>query len=342
MSRYTPLPQDLQKAFGHLRYLKYKGNGEWSSECPECHDSGHNQYSGDPDRFHIHASSPGKDNARGICRQCGVVVFATNNTIKAPSPAKLQEMQDKHEQQQELEAAQLQSRLDTFMASKLWEFYHQEMTERERWLWEKSGIPNEYQDLWKLGYMKHYPSKQFNSDALTIPYFESENSALNIQYRLLQPPQVNNKYRFTRGLPSTLWLPEPDRPLTGVCLLLEGMKKAAVTYIKVAGEAEFTDYTIIAVPSAASYGLLAQLSTFDEVIVAFDPDQYKGKRDVLGAESPPPITKVLDKIDAPIIRLAKFPTKIDDFFHLYGGTYSGFTSIIDQSYQYKPGKRYAV
>ena len=35
------LPPDLKRKWGHLRWLKYKGNGEWSAECPICHDDGH-------------------------------------------------------------------------------------------------------------------------------------------------------------------------------------------------------------------------------------------------------------------------------------------------------------
>ena len=345
MSRDAPLPPDLQKAFGHLRYLKYKGNNEWSSTCPECGESGHNPYSGNPDRFHIHASDPGKDNARGACRQCGVVVFATSNKIKVPNRQELQAMQDEYEQEQKLEAAKLQARLDEFMASKLWEFFANEMTSRERWMWEKIGIPPEYQKLWKLGYMKHYPSTQFESDALTIPYFNSNGSASNLQYRLLHPPRPNDKYRFTKGLEPGFFLAEPDREFEGKCLIVEGAKKSMVTWRVFIDEAGYRDWSIVALPSAQSYGLLPQLEGFEAVWVVLDPDQYRAKRDVLGHEMRKPINRFINKlmkVNIPEIYVARPPQKIDDAFVSYGATAKDFMAIINQSYQVKPGKVYAI
>jgi energy-coupling factor transporter ATP-binding protein EcfA2 len=344
-SRDRPLPPDLHKAFGDLQELQYKGGNEWSSYCPECGDSGHNPYSGKVDRFHIHASDPGRDNARGVCRQCGVVVFATSNYTKPPNRAELQKLQDEYENRQALEAAQMKARLDEFIASKLWEFFANEMTSRERWMWEKIGIPPEYQKLWKLGYMKHYPSKQFNSDALTIPYFSHDGDASNLQYRLLQPPQPQDRYRFTKGLKPGLFLAEPDREFKGKCLVVEGAKKSMVTWRVFIDEASHRDWSIIALPSAQSYSLLPQLEGFEAVWIVLDPDQYRGKKNVLGHEMNKPITKFLRrlmKVDIPEIYVAKPPQKIDDAFVKYGATAKDFMAIINQSYRVRPKKIYAV
>jgi len=345
MKRDRPLPPELAKAFGHLRYLRYKGSGEWSSECIECGESGHNPNSGMVDRFHIHAASPGKDDGRGVCRKCGVVVFANSKRDKLPSPAKIAEVKEQQENREALEAAQLKTRLDEFMASKLWEFYHSEMSNRERQLWEKAGIPHEYQDLWYLGYQAHYPSTRFDSDALTIPYLDNTWQASNLQYRLLQPPQPNNKYRFTKGLKPGLFLAEPSREFKGKCLLVEGAKKSMVTFIRFISEAGHNDWSIVALPSAQSYGLLPQLEGFDAVWVMLDPDQYQGQRNVLGHEGQAPIIKFIDKlakVDIPEIFVAKPPTKIDDGFVKYGATVNDFLSVISQSYRVKPNRVYAV
>lgn len=342
MSRFrdTPLPSELAKAFGHLGSMQYKGNGEWSSECPNCGSIGHNPSSGEPDRFHMHIADK-VYGARGKCRQCGHFEWADGGK-HTPSAAEIKEIEAAREEQMKIEEQQLEERLQKFLASKMWEFYHDELTDRERWLWEKAGIPESFQNYWRLGYAPRYPSQQMDTDALTIPYFGEGMKASNLQYRLLKPPKIYDKYRMTKGLQSTLWLAEPDREFKGVCMLLEGAKKAAVTFIRAVADGKMHEYCVVAVPSANSYSLLDQLSGFDEVIVAFDPDQYTKKRDILGNELASPIMKVVERIDAPIVRVAKFPTKIDDFFVSHDGTLDGFKAVIDQSYQFKPRKPYKV
>lgn len=325
----------MAKAWGHLQHLQYKpGANEWSSECPECGTFRHDPSSGTPDRFTMWPEGNGSA-ARGWCRQCEHFEWADGNK-NPPSPAKIKEIQKAREQEIEIEQAKLKHRLDTFMANQLWKFYHDEMTDRERWLWEKSGIPSPYQDLWSLGFMEQYPSSHFDSSALTIPHFDVGWKASNMQYRLLQPPKPEDKYRFTQGLPHSLWLPEPDKDLTGTCILCEGMKKAAVTFIEVVVKPNNQKFRVVSVPSKKpAKALYPLLSEFDRIYVVMDPDAYKQSRDKKGRRIEPAIYNMVKEINGPAVNLVTLPTKADDFFVKYGGTNRDFMSFINQAREVK-------
>ena len=336
MSKFKSLPPDMARTWGHLRHLQYKpGANEWSSECPVCGTSGHNPLSGTPDRFTIFPEKKGSS-ARGWCRQCNHFEWVDSEG-ESPSPARIKEMEKTREQEIKTEQAKLQHRLDAFMAGQLWQFYHDEMTEQERWLWTKSGIPDPYQDLWSLGYMQQYPSNKFDSSALTIPHFNVGWVASNIQYRLLQPPKPNDKYRFTQGLPHSLWLPEPDKDLTGTCLLFEGMKKAAVTFIEVIVKPNNQKFRVVSVPSKKpAKALYHLLSEFERIYVIMDPDAYRWAKDKKGRKIKPAVYSMIEEIRGPAVNLVTLPVKADDFFVKHGGTYREFMAFIHQAREVKP------
>lgn len=334
-SRYRPLPLEMAEKWGHLNHLQYKpGSNEWSSACPACGESGHNSLSGTPDRFTMFPEDK-RSSARGWCRQCGHFEWVGSDA-EPPSAARIKEMEEIKEEQEAAERQRLENRLNHFMAEKLWQFYHDEMTDKERWLWENQGIPRQFQDLWTLGYMGHYPSKRFDSEALTIPHFGVGRTPSNLQYRLLQPPKPNDKYRFTMGLPHALWLPEPDRDLTGTCILCEGMKKAAVTWIRFVVEPDNQQYTVVSVPSKSpAKALYPLLNQFDRIYVAMDPDAYRWKKDGDGNKVKPSIYNMVEQINGPAVNVVTLPTKADDFFTMYGGTAKSFMGFIRQAREVK-------
>lgn len=336
MLRDRPLPPELQKAFGHLPGVFYKaGANEWHGPCPKCGSAGHDSSTGPPDRFHMHVAE-GKWGPRGKCRKCLHFEWADGNNSKPPSAAKIKEMELQREEIEEAEAVALQNRLDRFMASKLWEFYHNEMTDRDRWLWEKAGIPNDYQNLWSLGYMKHYPSKQFNSSALTIPHFDVGGDPSNLQYRLLQPPMPNDKYRYHQGLKHPLWLAEPDKNLTGICILCEGMKKGALVFIKFIVEPNNQQYRVVSLPSKApAKSLYPRLSEFEKIYLVMDPDAHHFSRDNKGKVVLPSIYNMVENIEGPSVNVVTLPHKADDFFTMYGGNDRDFMQFLNHSREVK-------
>lgn len=336
MSRDTPLPSYMPDHWKNLPHLQYKRNShEWSAACPSCGTSGHSSYSGKPDRFVIFDKEDGKD-ARGWCRQCGYFEWANQNNNNRASPEEIARMEQARAQQEEREKLQLKQKLDSFMAEKLWQFFHDEMNERERWLWTRAGIPDPYQDLWSLGYAKHYPSKKFDSPALTIPHFNVGWTASNMQYRLLSPPKPGDKYRFTQGLPHSLWLPEPDKDLTGVCILCEGMKKAAVTFIRVVVEPNNQQFKVVSVPSKRpAKALYSNFSNFEKVYIVLDPDAYTWTKNSDGSPNRPAVYDMVEQINGPSINVVTLPTKADDFFIKYDGSSKDFIEFLNQSREVK-------
>ena len=70
-----PLPPDMQVKWGHLEFLRYKGEyshgPEWSAACPRCGTSNHDPLAVDPERFMIFGDGGRSGKARGKCRICG-------------------------------------------------------------------------------------------------------------------------------------------------------------------------------------------------------------------------------------------------------------------------------
>ena len=337
MTKHQPLPPDLAKVFGHLRHLQYKsGSNEWSSECPVCHEQGHDSRNGLPDRFHIHEGGDGYD-AHGHCRRCGAHVWANQKSAKPLDPVKIKAEEELRRKYEAAEAKRIATRMDIYAQNKIWEYYHDQMRLPQRSIWRESGIPDNFQDMWRLGYTESYSGGGFTSPALTMPYFDVNWEPSSMQYRLLNPPTPNDRYRFMLGMHQKLWLPEPERELKGRCILTEGMKKGAVTFIEVVAEGRNHEYVVVSIPAASpKKGLLDRLSEFDEVVVAIDPDQYKPVRDESDKQLPPQVNKIVSGISGPVVKLAKLPFKADDFFTIYNGTSKGFMNVINQARQVKP------
>ena len=344
MTRYQPLPYDMAKKWGHLPHLKYGGRSNsveyWTASCPNCGESGHNSTSGDPDRFFIQVATS-KYAAHGFCRRCRQIEWL-DGPNKSLDPVKIKAERDLRREQKIKEDARIASMMETYAKQQIWMYYHDQMKIPQRTMWRQAGIPDNFQDYWKLGYSESYSGKGFTSPALTIPYFGHDWDPTSLQFRLLQPPKPSDKYRFLFGMKQQLWLPEPEREFNGKCIVVEGQKKAAVTWIKVIAEGGYHEYSVVAVPSAQAYSLLQELEGFNEVIVVLDPDQYVGTKDVLGNEGPAPIRRFLKKLKNPIVKAAKPPTKIDDGFVKYGATIKDFMALIGQAYQIRPRKKYAI
>ena len=131
-----------------------------------------------------------------------------------------------------------------------------------------------------------------------------------MQRRLLQPPDPSDKYRQTAGLPLSLFLTDPDTPLLGKVLIVEGAKKAMVTYQWLN---DLVDMVIVGLPSKyPPLRLLEQLQHCDPWYLALDPDAYTTTRDRNGKVIPPTIDRIKDYA-GDRARLVKLPDKPDDF-----------------------------
>ena len=307
--REQPLHPDLAARWGNLSFIQYHGNGEWSAVCPRCSDSGHVGHDA-PDRFRMFGPSPGK-NSRGWCRACGFFSWADQGEdYSRPSPEAIAAAQAEREQLAAAELEKTKAKLRAIEASDFWRAYHDMMTERERQLWRDRGLCNYFIDYYALGYRTDYTVADVNwtGPALTIPHYGDEWKLTNVQYRLQEPPPGVGKYRQTAGLPAAMFRTEPEQPLTGAVLVVEGAIKSAVLYQHLGGNPLGFPLTIVGIPSKApSASMLQELKDAETVYIGLDPDAYDG-----GAQ------RVGQKLGRDRVRYVHFPAKPDDLIVQYG------------------------
>jgi hypothetical protein len=322
MMRQSPLPTELSH-FAHLPDLQYQGSGEWSSACPMCGGAGHRHDASD--RFRLFAADS-KGNARAWCRQCHHFEWADQDSKQRPSAEEIERARLIRERLLEDENRRLRSRIQELRQEAYWKGYHDAMREGHRALWRQAGIPNEFQDYWELGFVEKKRIKHNGDDyttpALSIPYFTPGREPVNIQYRLTNPPNPSDKYRFSYGLKPDLWLAEPDEQPKNAVLLMEGMKKAAVSFIQVVASGH-GKFSVVAMPSKhPQQHMIAKLKDCDPVYVILDPDAYTG---------PNPSAQRLGDMLEDRARFVRLPAKADDLFVEYGFTPKMFLSYVNSS-----------
>ena len=294
----TTLPASLS-TWSHLRYIRKHGEC-WSSECPKCGDSGHawqgrNDY---PDRFTMwDDKSP-----RGWCRGCNYFAFAESDRRRL-SPSEIERAERERSRLMLAERERQRTKIERLNDSHYWKGYHDALDDTRRKLWREAGIPDSQQDWWELGFNPEYRAKDFTSPALTIPFFH-ENKCVNMQSRLLNPPNPKDKYRFMYGLPAPLYFPDKDALPSGSCLIVEGAKKAMVMYLHLGHMVD----SVVGLPSKHfNERFLIKLSECDGVYVMLDPDAEEQA------------IKVCQLIGGRA-RLVTIPTKPDDFIVQYGAS----------------------
>jgi len=317
--RQRLLPPELGH-FSHLHDLQYQGGNEWSSACPVCGGAGARHDASD--RFRLFAAD-GTGNARAWCRQCGHFEWADQDSNQRPSEEEIDKARRIREKLLEDENRRLRSRIAELRQDAYWRGYHDAMREPHRALWRQAGIPDEFQDYWELGFIENKRIKwngtDYTTPALTIPYFQPGRDPVNIQYRLTNPPNAGDKYRFSYGLKPDLWLTEPDSTPQNAVLLMEGMKKAAVTFIEVVARAS-NRYSVVAMPSKHPQShMIEKLIDCDPVYVILDPDAYTGRN--------PAALKTADLL-GDRARFVRLPAKADDLFVEYGFTARDFMQYV--------------
>lgn len=309
------LPPELDR-FSDLPDLKYRGNNEWSAAHVGC-PVGPGLHGGPSDRLRLFGAGNGT-NARVWCRRCNWFEWADQ---ESPTPLMRLKATSLQRQYAHRESQRLSRRIKELQERAYWRGYHDAMQDSQRKQWRSEGISDDLQDYFQLGYTPDRTfsngEQTFHSPALTIPIFDKGWEAINIQYRLLNPPEGAGKYRFTAGLPAPLYLTDPDNGIGGKCLLVEGAKKAIVTYANVGHEFD----SVVAVPSKMPpASMLDKLSACDMVYVALDPDAYDDES-----------ARRLGTLISPPVRYVRLPVKPDDLFVRYGGEAKDFMSFVQQS-----------
>lgn len=330
------LPSEMLLAthFGHLPEFKRIGPEEWHSGCPEC---------GGKDRFFMRIPDGMMDIVRGKCRrpECGyfepVFEDSRGKTIDASTKAKWREEQEQRLMRDDMAAAKKRRELsNSGMAVR----FHEQMKIGQREEWYRHGLLDNSIERYRLGYVENRRfgyDEPFYTDALTIPLWYHDWEVSNIQFRLLNPPDDEGKYRPLPGRRMELFYTIPNRPLTGTVVLMEGAKKAMVTaqYLW-EGQKDTERTNIVAVPSKMpSTTILRELVDAERIFVVLDPDAYEITYNLKGEPLPPAINRLsrLLHMNNPIqiIHEVDIPVKADDFFYIYDGTKKLFKTYFQKS-----------
>lgn len=211
--------------------------------------------------------------------------------------------------QAELEAAihAAENKLDELRAAKAWERYHSNLdlhNAAARQLWEYRGVPQFWQDWWKLGYDPSHTFGEYVTPTMTIPIFAPKWDIRSIKHRLLDPGAKMGKYRpEMSGLPPSLWISDPDRPMSGPAFVTEGEIKAMVT------AATYDDERLLfaGLPGKTpGTEVLASLADVEPIYLCLDPDVSEKE-----------ILRVAEALGTDRVRVIDLPEKIDDLILQY-------------------------
>jgi hypothetical protein len=230
------------------------------------------------------------------------------------------------------ERARLADKIKNLQTQSYWRGWHDAMNQQQRQLWYAEGIVDWAIDQYSLGYCEDYKAwhngAEWHSPTMTIPHWGPGWELVNIQHRLLQPPETGDKYRQMKDFPSAMFLTEPDEPLTGPILMVEGAKKAIVCHLNIG----HLGYTIVAVPSKApSQVILDQLDNADPIYMMLDPDAYLPTKTKDGQRLEPAASRIAKRLGRERVKVVKVPVKPDDLFTVYHGSADDLHEFIRQA-----------
>ena len=169
-----PLPPELNRRWGNIPDLTYRGSDEWSSSCPQCGGGG--QRHDKSDRFRMFAATS-QHGPRGWCRRCGFFAWADDDK-KMPNADELAKAEKERIRLSKLEADRIHDKIDQLRREAYWLGWHDAMTDMQRKMWRDQGIRDGLQDYFQLGYTTNRTfykgATPFRSAAMTIPYFDVE------------------------------------------------------------------------------------------------------------------------------------------------------------------------
>lgn len=199
-----------------------------------------------------------------------------SNTVQPISPEEKQRIATKQAEcvARELEEKikEAQRALEELKKAQSWIRYHDNLTRETRALWRARGIPDEWQNYWKLGYSPACPTYR-QSPSLTIPIFTpAEKEPVNIRHRLLCPETPGDKYRPEQsGLPTVPFYGDPELPVERAeqIIVIEGEIKAAVTFLTL----DTPLIQVIGLPGKKGWRSVSEsLKEQKNVFIMLDPD----------------------------------------------------------------------
>lgn len=300
-----PVPDELSLIGCNVSRFRWYGKDELHGACPMC---------GGSDRFVIFTGRP-FPSWNFFCRKCHpesgwIDEIKPMLKQRQDSPEWLAKRAEWESQRAEIESKrreQTARKLAAFTTAEIWEELNRRLSADNRAWWISQGIPTDWQDYLKLGYTQEklftHDGEKLTSPAYTIPYFHETWAFVTMQYRLVNPPNPNDKYRFESGLGAPYYMTTPDQPIGDQVIVCEGAKKAIVTNVY-----SDTDATVLAVPSKNGWrasGILSAIADVGRVWIILDPDAERNANEFAAAIG-----------DA--ARIVNLPVKIDDGIINYG------------------------
>lgn len=224
---------------------------------------------------------------------------------------------------------QAEHALKLLRSEKIWEFYHLNRGEYGIEFWQKRGIPQEWQDYWKLGMFGDYAvAPDYHSPAATIPMWHENWEIDNVKLRVLKPRDDSERYRaiYKTGLKPQPFVAFPDLTFKSA-LVVEGEIKAMVCAAYKTREMQ-----VIGLPSATpDASALTKLRDYDTIFLCLDPDaRVKG----LGGKNPiTPEKRLIDIVGSERIRLVHLHDKVDDLILKYGLNIDSAVKVAKQCQQ---------
>jgi DNA primase len=281
---------------------KVKSANEWSSACPFCGTVARPE---GKDRFLFW---PNEGNY--WCRQCDISGFINQEAQSTLTDDQRADIERRQRQARQAELDRKRTALQKLQAKRNDIIYHRNLNGKTDYVKQRWGLTDNTINTFKVGYCQECPTSTY-SDSITIPYYYDQK-LINLRHRL-SAPNGNGKYRpEAPGLPTAIFNADMLNDADDFIVLVEGEFKVMVL--------EQNLLPAIGIPGASIFKE-KWLKLFPQnkiVYVALDP----------GAEAQG--LKIATMLSGAklSVKLVILPTKPDDFFALYGGTYDQFYSYL--------------
>ncbi len=235
-------------------------------------------------------------------------------------PVEMKRLADERHEKARLELEDKQRRMDAsrreLQVAEKHLLYHNGMKEWGRNMWTERGLDEGLQSFFTLGACEDFTiNGGYHTPTLTIPILGEARSLLNIQHRLVNPPNPKDRYRpetFGLGsIPPHLAIPELGYD-GGLIIVTEGAIKGMVTWARL----NINDVQVIGVTSKSAFPKISNELQGKKVVIIPDPqgekEAYELARSVNG-------------------RILNVPDKIDDFLLSTNISSNNFYSMIRQA-----------
>jgi hypothetical protein len=212
------------------------------------------------------------DKPLGWCRRCGQVFWPDADHL--PSREDVEEWRLRRIAEEEARKRSAELALTHLRDSAMWERYYAQLDSIARDYWARRGIPEAFQDYWRLGWDQEHEfflrGQAWRGAAAVIPFWSREWQLQQIKYRLIDQPDYMPKYLpELHGQPNPLYLCNPDEPLTGHVYLIEGEIKSMVTFARM----DSPTAIVCGMPGATpGPHIIEALGQAERITLVMDPD----------------------------------------------------------------------